>query len=892
MTRKLIKLRPLSWTPLVLAILALPLIVPFLTPGLPNTADAEIHLHRIISAAVDMNAGYLWPRWTPYLHLGYGYPIHNFYAPGVHVIGGIIYLITHIDPVLILKFIQIAASLLYPIGAYRFARVFAGKPGALVAAAAYTYAPFRFHELWVQTNLSQFCAMALLPWLFWAIAISAQKRNRGRIALIGCFFGAIVLLHHPTGFLVAPFAGFYILWLAFTRKEDRLRTVVTLSMGLALGLVLSAVFWLPALAELQYVQISRVQQGVFSTAANAIPLADLIHLILPVDRTMLNPPQFYNAGLAQVVAAFLGVLAVVRVKPLFRKNLLFGILALVLCLWLITPASEWIWLNLPIAQLVIYPWRLLGVAALAITPGAAALPSLVPAKWRGAVAGAAIGVFFVAGLPMFYAPLTFYQVPPATPATAIEYELRTGNLGLTSADEYLPRWAETRPTDANTDDYKQFAWLVGLETDELPANVHTESATCALGATCYHVDSPASFTLVFHQMYFPGWRITVDDAEVTPAPIGKNGLLSAPIPAGSHVISVSYAGTTIQHASDLMSLAALVVTALLLFTSKWNLRPRVESSEPGTRALELRVAVVIGGYILINQLYLAPHTSIFRPSSDPAKPPASHLVQVDFGSSIELVGYDIPDSVTPGDVMTVRLYWKRGSQEPPLGLRAAVHVTALDGQEDWGGTESLGFAALPPDRWDTTSYVLDEYRFKLHADALPYLGELRVTLFSSESSTPDETIKIAPIRVIGDRRIFADNALTIKGAVFGDQVTLLGAGLRQANNGQMCIDLRWQARHDSLPDDTVMLHLLDASGTTIAVADAPPLESLYPTSNWLSGQILDDSHCFTTEASTLALGLYDSNSGVRLPIVTADSGHVVDNSLLIPITAPQTSNSG
>ena len=123
-----------------------------------------------------MNAGYLWPRWTPYLHQGYGYPIHDFYAPGVHILGAVIYLITHLDVVVILKLLVFGAALLYPLGAYRWARMFTGKAGALVAAAAYTYAPFRFHELWVQTNLSQFAAMALLPWLFWAIARGTQER--------------------------------------------------------------------------------------------------------------------------------------------------------------------------------------------------------------------------------------------------------------------------------------------------------------------------------------------------------------------------------------------------------------------------------------------------------------------------------------------------------------------------------------------------------------------------------------------------------------------------------------------------------------------------------------------------------------------------------------------
>ena len=168
--------------PMLLAalLLALPLVVPFLGPGLPATGDAEIHLHRLISAAASIDAGYVYPRWTPHLHHGFGYPIHNFYAPGIHIIGALIWLATQLDPVSIIGLLQIGATLLYPLGAYLFARTFSGRWGALAAAAAYTYAPLRFHVLWMQTNLSQYVAMAFIPFLFYALArANISRKARG-----------------------------------------------------------------------------------------------------------------------------------------------------------------------------------------------------------------------------------------------------------------------------------------------------------------------------------------------------------------------------------------------------------------------------------------------------------------------------------------------------------------------------------------------------------------------------------------------------------------------------------------------------------------------------------------------------------------------------------------
>ena len=80
-----------------------------------------------------------------------------------------------------------------------------------------------------------------------------------------------------------------------------------------------------------------------------------------------------------------------------------------------------------------------------------------------------------------------------------------------------------------------------------------------------------------------------------------------------------------------------------------------------------------------------------------------------------------------------------------------------------------------------------------------------------------------------------------------------------------------------------MLHLLDAAGTMITAADAPPLDGLYPTNSWLAGQVLDDRHCFAQAAQTLQIGLYTLSDGVRLPITSAGSYTIVDDSLQIPL---------
>ncbi|MEP7292095.1 MAG: hypothetical protein ABI835_09935, partial [Chloroflexota bacterium] len=498
-----------------------------------------------------------------------------------------------------------------------------------------------------------------------------------------------------------------------------------------------------------------------------------------------------------------------------------------------------------------------------------------------------------AALPMFYAPLSFYDVPPASPETAILYESSTGNLGLTSGNEYLPRWSMQRPLDVKPDDYAAFEWRVDLDERVLPADVTFERIACERGATCYNIDAPQAFTLVFHQLYFPGWLVTIDGTPADTAPLGEAGLLSVGFPAGgAHRLLIRYGGTTVQSVGAAATLVGILVFAGLTVTAKRPRRREWKSQEQDVRALAFRIVIVISGFILVNGLYLSPQTSVFRYASDPANPPADTRVQYRFGDMLELLGYDLsPQQARAGDTVTVRLYW-RALQPLTQPLRASVHVTALNGQADWGGSESLSVGELSQQAWTTDRYALDEYRFKLDDDAPPYLAELRVSVFRRdnqylEADDGSAAVVIGTLPLVGDQLVFDNASLTSGRAVFGEQIALLGAGVSRPDDANVCVNLRWQALHNDLADYTVMLHVFDTAGTRLVIQDAPPLHGLYPTSQWQSGQTLDDAHCFSLpdRAAILSVALYSTADGVRLPVTDGGGYLVVDNILQVALPA-------
>ncbi len=891
------------WDWLAFVALALPLMLPFLQPGLPATADAEIHLHRLVSAAVNIENGYIWPRWTPYLHGDYGYPIHNFYAPGIHIIGGLIYLVTNLDPVIILKLMQFAFTLAYPAGAYLLVRRYGGRAGGLVSAAAYLYVPFRFHELWLQTNLSQFGAMALLPWLLWAVDRCREQPSLRRMSLIGVLLAGIVLIHHPTAFLFAPFAALYAAVLnAGTARSTRQWVIGTAwaAGGFVVGLALSAVFWLPALLELRYTQISQQQTGLLSFAGNFVMPEDLLAGAGLIDRSARDLPLLLRLGLPHWTLTGVAAVAVIwmalrrrtsRDYPAGMRRLvliaLVNAVLLALCAFMMTPYSERVWRVLPVANLVVYPWRLLGVTAVLTMMSAALIPSLFPSRWRTWAAGGLVLVFTFSSVPLLYAPLDFDQPSAPTVVGAHEYEGKTGNVGLTSGNEYLPQWAQQRPLGLLGGERPAREWRVAIEV--LPLDASAQPVDCGRGRSCFVVESPGSGRMVLHQMYFPGWSVLVNGLPAETDPEGERGLLSLVVPAGGSRVEVWYGGTTAQQAAGWISLMGWLGVAGIFAVGRRNsLRRDVSQRSIDHPAETPRLSQVIGafllGFVLVNQFVILPNTEGLTWRSDPANPPAQTRIRTVFGEVIELVGYDLARTeAMPGDIIQVRLYWHL-LQPVSEVLNGAVQVTDVEGREQWGGVDHLPLALSYSTEWSTGQYVTDTYQFALRPDAPPYLGQMRVSVFLKRDSGLEylPTTDGQAYAVLTDFRLVGSmpelSGMTPLDVRLGEPVNLRGYWL-ETEADTTCITLRWQAQRAGSSDYAVLLHQLDAVGTFLQANDGPPQDGLYPMTRWLNGQALNDRHCFNRVdgATSLAIGLYDRVDGARLPMMDGQGQRLVDD---------------
>jgi hypothetical protein len=115
---------------------------------------------------------------------------------------------------------------------------------------------------------------------------------------------------------------------------------------------------------------------------------------------------------------------------------------------------------------------------------------------------------------------------------------------------------------------------------------------------------------------------------------------------------------------------------------------------------------------------------------------------------------------------------------------------------------------------------------------------------------------------------------------FGDAASLLGFQLQRASSSrQISVTTYWQAGSRITAPLSLFVHAIDANGQVVAQEDR--LDA--PTEDWRPGDLIAQVHRLTLPeqagARWIEIGLYDPNSGERLPVLV--DGQTVDHRVLL-----------
>lgn len=786
----------------------------FLSSGFLNTRGAGespyllIRLHQLYTA---LRGGAFPVRWMPDAAFGLGYPFFSYYAALPYYVAAL-FKAFGLSYVASLKITHLLGFLVAASGMYGWVRATTrSRAGGLLAAAAYSFAPYHLVDVYLRGDmLSEFWAMAWLPWILLALHRAARRPTVRRIALVGLSYGALVATHNISALIMSPFIAAYALIVGVTQHDAEMpawKRLGGLALGGLLGLALSAWVWLPALAEQSAVQLGVQTTGFFDYAAH-FRAADLVQPQVFFDYDPLSPTSSaFALGLVQAILMGGGVLAIlyraVRDRRSGREG--FILLGLALSVGMITPLSGPVWQHVPLLPLAQFPWRFLGLASFF---GAAAVGALadvirpaIPSR-RIAAGLAVLGIAGLAVTSLARLPLDFIAITDAdvTAQRLGWYEAFTGDIGTTIRAEYLPAAASPRPCTSDL--------LLGRPPRARFLNGSGSAERLSTSARTQHwqVNAEAESLVAFPLHFWPGWRARVDGQPVSTGAVDGSGWVQVPVPEGSHSITLHLGPTPLRRAADLATLAAV-----LLVIGLWRpVPPRLNWLEWG---------LVGGGVLTVVVASMVLHSLPARPIDSPLtadfdRAPYFHHS----GATLRLA-----------DGSTVSVSDAPAVLAPPPPLEAQGAPLATDP------------AHSPP--------------------GLYFPRLLTGSAALSGSGDPRGPVYLAPQVVMPADSTPPLDALPLD-VNFGI-ARLLAAG-SETQPGELDVRLWWQAVREASQNYMVALRVRDAGGQDWAALDVQAGGAgLYPTGLWQPGEIIPDGYRLAMPPGvppgdmTLTVALYD-----------------------------------
>ncbi|GAB4541406.1 MAG: hypothetical protein Kow0063_32230 [Anaerolineae bacterium] len=328
-------------------------------------------------------------------------------------------------------------------------------------------------------------------------------------------------------------------------------------------------------------------------------------------------------------------------------------------------------------------------------------------------------------------------------------------------------------------------------------------------------------------------------------------------------------------------------------TSSWEPQQTVTDR----RGLWIPPDVPPGGYTLRFIVY---HPQSGQPAGQPAVIPGLQVgpaervtpvevlpipdpIQQPLGS-LNLIGYALPHKISPGEDITIWLYWQATNQELPLP--GSILRLGLSGE---GETASADFDLIDSVGLPATWRAGQVRRAVYHLPTSPRLSGEHATLevvLLSEKGEVEAEATLAQIELQSRPRQFETPRMAHPTAISFENpplLKLIGYDLPErdlAPGDALAVTLYWQAETEMEIDYTVFVQLLDQDWQVVAQQDSPPQTGAAPTTTWLPGEILADAYTLPLPQELakgeyrLIAGMYNPATGNRLSVSTG--GDFVD----------------
>ncbi|HUK90660.1 MAG TPA: glycosyltransferase family 39 protein [Blastocatellia bacterium] len=558
------------------------------TPRLPDTHDMFLHLDQMKSFYRGLQAKEIYPRWEIETNRGFGAPTTSYYPPGIYYVTALFYYLAH-SWLRAIALSQLAIMIASAIAMYLYARRHMSRPAALLAMGVYAVMPYHLIDEYHRGALAELLAFVWMPLLLYFIdrafdlrprgpsidsdgtvlstpdddvgsgglepAVAASSKNPpsaiGRvifpIAGIAISYGAFVWSHPPTAYQFSLALAIAIPLMALAARDWR--GILLSGLGVVIGLGLAAAYVYPAAAEKNLITneyVGRIwpyhQSYVF---VKSDYYGDNPAFFQLIDRTWM-----LNLAIIVICAGaimFLSRGSARRPRPSRTTVLLWAAVGCFTC-FMMTTASYRVGSRIPMIDIGVFSWRMLGVTSLAgaLLTGGLAQAMRDSSKGLRRTIAAILMAIIVVGVVIFN-------------LTAVFGPIYNENLFQPEAEHFnyamLPKSAPDDP-----EDFPKDVPQAEIDGDDGVVTVKAwEPQHRVIEAELR--DSDQLFVRTFN---FPGWTATVDGQ---PAEINTGedyGDIEIDLDEGRHTIVVDYLDTPVRKRAKRITIGAALLTGILL----------------------------------------------------------------------------------------------------------------------------------------------------------------------------------------------------------------------------------------------------------------------------------------------------------------------------------------
>lgn len=500
---------------------------PLLHSGLLPTHDGEYHVVRFWQFYKVLADGVIYPRWAPDFNNGFGipiftfvYPFPNYFAAFLHFLG-----LSFINS---FKLNMFFAGLLGTLLFYLWIKNYWGTLGAVIASAFYSFAPYRFVDIYVRGSVGEVWSMAFFPGFLWAIDRFFQTKEKRYFACSVIFLSLVIFSHNILGLMFFVFTIFYVGFLIIQQKKRKFFSLSSLSILLA-SMVFSSIFWLSALLQTKFT----VGLEVFDIKPN---FPELYQLLIPSwgsgfsGNTSLANQLSFQIGIANLLVVIVSIIYFFKDKSSKRGYLIFFITSFLVIFFLMLRPSFPLWQKIPLLNYFQFPWRFLSLEILIcgfLAGSLGVLVNKIRIKYANFVLTAFL-IFFVIFLSYSYTKPAYYLNRPD------DYYLTRSNFidGTNSpGNSFNTIWFKQIPKTKS-----KISLISGdaeVKTKQIKSNYYLFDI---------HAKSISMFRI--NTAYFPGWRVYINrqkqDVKIT-----NDGLFEFNLNGGNYLVEVKFTDTIV-----------------------------------------------------------------------------------------------------------------------------------------------------------------------------------------------------------------------------------------------------------------------------------------------------------------------------------------------------------